>query len=76
MHSKGLSLHVVFMLIPLLHNLGRSHHGEILRNIAQLVDDKKLRPSLDDSRVRFADVAQAHARLEAVEHCGKIVLEA
>ena len=34
-HFKGLSLHVVFMLIPMLHNHKREAHAEILRNLAQ-----------------------------------------
>ncbi|HAU26998.1 MAG TPA: quinone oxidoreductase, partial [Alteromonas australica] len=29
-HFSGLSLHVVFMLIPMIHNHNRSGHGEIL----------------------------------------------
>ena len=31
MHVKGLSLHVVFMLIQMLHGIGRAQHGTILR---------------------------------------------
>ncbi|MEO0527752.1 MAG: zinc-dependent alcohol dehydrogenase family protein, partial [Bacteroidota bacterium] len=37
-HFKGLSLHVVFMLIPMLHNHKREEHGKILKNIAQIVE--------------------------------------
>lgn len=76
MHSKGLTLHVVFMLIPLLYGLGREHHGDILTQIARMVDQSKLSAMLDNSRFKIADVAKAHARLEAGEHTGKIVLEA
>ena len=76
MHSKGLTLHVVFMLIPLLHHQGREHHGDILSQISKLVEQAKLSPMLDNSNFKIADVAKAHARLEAGEHTGKIVLEA
>jgi NADPH2:quinone reductase len=76
MHSKGLTLHVVFMLIPLLHNTGRAHHGDILTQIARLVEQSRLHVLLDDSNFKMADVAKAHARLEAGENTGKIVLEA
>ena len=31
LHMKGLSLHAVFMLIPMLHDSGREAHGAILR---------------------------------------------
>jgi len=75
MHSKGLSLHVVFMLIPLLHNIGRVHHGDILAQITRLVEQSKLNVLLDDSNFKMADIAKAHARMEAGEHTGKIVLE-
>lgn len=44
LHRKGLSLHVVFMLIPMLHNLGRAHHGKILTELAKLVDEGKIFP--------------------------------
>lgn len=76
MHSKGLSLHVVFMLIPLLHNTGRRHHHDILNELGELVAQSKLRPLLDESQFRIADVAAAHAKLESGDAVGKIVLEA
>ena len=75
MHAKGLSLHAVFMLIPMLHNIGTSHHGEILCQIASLVDDDQLRPLLDSQQFRFADVSKAHAYLESGLHSGKIILK-
>ena len=34
-HIKGLSLHVVFMLIPMIHNKGREMHGAILKEITK-----------------------------------------
>ena len=75
MHAKGLSLHAVFMLIPLLHNIETAHHGEILQQIAKLVDDDQLRPLLDLQQFRFADVANAHAYFESGQHSGKIILK-
>ncbi|MGD8569704.1 MAG: zinc-dependent alcohol dehydrogenase family protein [Gammaproteobacteria bacterium] len=76
MHSKGLSLHVVFMLIPLLHNAGRRHHYDILTELGELVAQSKLRPMLDESKFRIAEVSAAHAKLESGDAVGKIVLEA
>jgi len=75
MHAKGLSLHAVFMLIPMLHNIGTAHHGEILQQIAKLVDDDQLRPLLDPQQFRFADVSKAHAYLESGMYSGKIILK-
>ncbi len=49
-HFKGLSLHVVFMLIPMLHNFKREQHAEILRNLAQIVESGGMKPVLDEKR--------------------------
>jgi NADPH2:quinone reductase len=74
MHIRGLTLHVVFMLIPMLHGIGREHHGEILRGAAELVEAGKLRPLLDDSEFTLDEIAQAHRRLEAGEATGKVAI--
>jgi NADPH2:quinone reductase len=76
MHAKGLSLHVVFMLIPLLYHIGRDHHGAILNEITKLVDQSQLQPLLDESLFGIADVAAAHRKLEGGEATGKLVLDA
>jgi len=75
-HGKGLGFDTVFMLVPLLHDdhAGRVRHGEILERAATLVADGKLRPHLDDTDYGLADVADAHRRLEAGEHVGKITV--
>jgi NADPH2:quinone reductase len=76
MHRKGLSLHVVFMLIPMLHDLGRAHHGEILREAAALVEAGKLRPLIDPAHFTLAQVADAHRHLESGHALGKVVVDA
>lgn len=75
MHYKGLTLHVVFMLIPMLHDEGRERHGEILREVAALVDAGRLRPLLDTGRYTLADIGAAHARLESGAAVGKVVVD-
>jgi len=74
MHAKGLSLHVVFMLIPMLHNVGRERHGGILAEAAHLVDMGKLQPLVDPKRFSFAEVGKAHDYLEQGKATGKVVL--
>ena len=74
LNAKGLSLHAVFMLIPLIHNVGRAQHGATLRNVADVVDAGALRPLIDGERFRFADVADAHRRAESGAQIGKVVL--
>ncbi|MEL6931272.1 MAG: zinc-binding dehydrogenase, partial [Cyanobacteria bacterium J06600_6] len=74
-HFKGLSLHVVFMLIPMLHNFKRSQHGSILRSIAQIVESGGLKPVLDEVHYSLEQAGQAHARLESGKGMGKVVIE-
>lgn len=73
-HLRGLTLHIVFMLIPLLHNRGREHHGKILRAAASMVDRGELQPLLDAHQFSFEQVADAHALMESAEHIGKVVV--
>ncbi|NND98958.1 MAG: zinc-dependent alcohol dehydrogenase family protein, partial [Pirellulaceae bacterium] len=74
-HFKGLSLHVVFMLIPLLHNFRREQHAEILRKLAEIVESGGLKPVLDEKRFSLEEAGQAHARLESGQAMGKVVVE-
>ena len=74
-HFKGLSLHVVFMLIPMLHDRAREEHGAILRALAEIADAGALRPVLDERRYRLDEVGEAHARLESGRAMGKVVVE-
>jgi NADPH:quinone reductase len=74
LHAKGLTLHVVFMIIPLLYNKGRERHGAILRELSALVESGKVKPLCDARRFTMADVAAAHAWLQSGKAIGKIVL--
>ena len=47
LHNKALSLHCLFMLLPLLDNQGREEHGQILSKISEIVDQGKLKPLID-----------------------------
>jgi hypothetical protein len=47
-HIKGLSLHVVFMLIPMLHDHHREAHGNILKKVASIVEYGGLKPVLTE----------------------------
>lgn len=74
-HFKGLSLHAVFMLIPMLHNFRRSEHAAILKDLATIVEAGGLKPVLDVERFSLDQVGDAHARLESGQAMGKIVVE-
>ena len=73
--SKGLSLHLVFMLIPMIHDRDRAHHGEILRRLGNLVAAGKLQPLLDERRFELEEGAEAHRHLESGKAIGKVVIE-
>ncbi|MEM1434229.1 MAG: zinc-dependent alcohol dehydrogenase family protein [Pseudomonadota bacterium] len=74
-HFKGLSIHVVFMLIPMLYNHRRSEHGKLLAELAGIVDAGTLAPLLDSSQFSLANVGDAYAHLESGTATGKVVIE-
>jgi NADPH:quinone reductase len=74
LHAKGLSLHVVFMLIQMLHDRDKARHGEILRELADLVDKGKVTPLVDPMPFTLAQAAEAHRYLESGQAVGKVVL--
>jgi NADPH:quinone reductase len=74
-HAKDLSLSVIFALLPMLHGHGHERHGCILRDVAKLVDAKKLRPLIDDSYFTLETAPDAHRRIESGNAKGKVVIE-
>lgn len=75
LHAKGLSLHIVFMLIPMLHDIGRAEHGAILAELAALVDAGKVRPLIDPARFTLETAPDAHRHLESGKAVGKVVID-
>ncbi|WP_299472682.1 zinc-dependent alcohol dehydrogenase family protein [uncultured Roseibium sp.] len=74
-HFKGLSLHVIFMLLPMIHDVDREVHGNILKSLAEVVDAGALKPVLDEKRFRLTDVNEAYARLASGQAIGKVVID-
>lgn len=72
--SKSANLHVVFMLLPLIYNIQRERHGEILKRTTSLVDQGILKPLIDSQHFTFEDVGKAHAFLESGKALGKVVI--
>ena len=75
MHMKGLSLHLVFILLPMLTGKGRNHHGYILNNLAKWVDEGLVKPLIHKEKFGFAQGNEAHALFATNKHVGKIILE-
>lgn len=73
-YGSGLSVHVVNMLIPIIHNVGRAHHGAILRTVASLVEDEHLEPLVDDLTFTFNEIGDAHDYAESGKQMGKVAV--
>ncbi|WP_424041602.1 zinc-binding dehydrogenase [Methyloceanibacter sp.] len=74
-HFKGLSLHIVFKLIPMLYDFGRAAHAEILQRVAEVVESGRPKPVLDERRYTLGEAGQAYARLESRKAIGKVIVE-
>nr|WP_086940839.1 zinc-dependent alcohol dehydrogenase family protein [Thaumasiovibrio occultus] len=74
-HFKGLSLHVVFMLIPMLHNHGREQHGAILAELTKICESGGMKPVLDENHYSLERVGAAHERLASGQGMGKVVID-
>jgi len=73
-YNKVLTLLLVLMLTPIVQGVGRAHHGEILRRVARLVDEGRLRPLVDDRSFTFDEIGDAHAYAEAKKQIGKVAV--
>ncbi len=74
-HFKGLSLHVVFMLIPMLHGVKRKAHAKILNKLTEIIEAGELKPVLDEREFSLEQAGLAHARLESKQAMGKVVID-
>ncbi|KIC20102.1 zinc-dependent alcohol dehydrogenase family protein [Leisingera sp. ANG-Vp] len=74
-HFKGLTLHVVFMLIPMMHNVGRQTHGGILKTLADMANAGALKPIVDERRFEWTDTGAAFVHLTDGSTLGKVVVE-
>lgn len=76
LHAKGVSLHVVFMIIPLLYNKAeeRAAQGRALSRISHLAETVRITPLLDERVFPFTEAGAAHELLESGRALGKITL--
>lgn len=74
-HFKGLSLHIIFMLLPMLSGQGREKHGEILAKLADIVDAGAVKPLLDPQTFDLENVSSAYDRLASGKAIGKVVVD-
>jgi len=72
LHAKGLSMHAVFMLLPMLTGDCRGLHGQILSEVTTLVDNDKLAVLLDEAQFDFTEIGDAHRYWKKGEALGKV----
>lgn len=73
-HAKAISLHAVFILIPMVHGIERERHSIILKNISTLIEKNQLRIHRDKRQFAFHEIGEAHRYMEARQALGKISL--
>lgn len=74
-HAKSLTIHAIFMLLPLLTGNGRKAHGEFLADLSDSIDAGLIQvPEADEKRM--SDVADIHRAYEAGELKNKVVMKA
>lgn len=71
---RGASYSGVFTLMPLLMGFGQAHHGDILREVAVLVDEGKVKPLMNSKRFSAGEIEAAHGVVDAGA-VGKVVVE-
>ena len=74
MHSRGLTLHVVFLVGQVANPLNRHSIKPRLDKLSELAENGDLQPLIDQQQFEIEDVADAHAYLESGEPIGKVVL--
>ena len=76
LHSKSLSLHVIFIMLTQKTEEGRKEHGAILHKIANLVESEKVKPLINPKRFTFEEISEAHDYFENKEvEYGKVIVE-
>jgi NADPH:quinone reductase len=65
----------IFTLLPLLTNIGRAHHGEILSHASRLVEAGRVRPHLDPRRFTLESVGEAYEALTNRTARGRLVVD-
>jgi len=74
MHSKSLTLHVVFRALPMLTGKGMEAEPARLAALVQLIDEGKIKPLIAEKNFKFSEIGQAHAYLDSGQAIGKIQL--
>ncbi|WP_434641897.1 zinc-dependent alcohol dehydrogenase family protein [Klebsiella sp. I138] len=69
------TISAVFVLLPMLSGEGRVHHGEILRQLTQFVEEGKLHPIVDPRKFTLDSALEAHDAVENGSANVKVVID-
>lgn len=72
--ARKQSIHCVNMSWPMATGHGMQHHGFILREVAKLIEEHRLRPLIAPQSFSFEEISQAHRYAESGLALGKISL--
>ncbi len=74
MHAKAISLHAVFMLIPMVYDIDRKRHNVILNTIGKMIEKNQLHINRDEKQFSFYQIGEAHQYVESGKSLGKVSL--
>lgn len=74
MHAKAISLHAVFMLVPMVYDIDRKRHSMILNTIGKMIEKNQLRINRDEKQFPFYQIGEAHQYIESGKSLGKVSL--
>jgi NADPH:quinone reductase-like Zn-dependent oxidoreductase len=72
---RGATYSGVFTLLPMLTGRSREHHGDILREVTELVQQGAITPLLDPRHFTLGTVTDAHTAIGDRTATGKIIVD-
>ena len=72
--AKCASIHLEYMGLPTMFNVGPERQGQMLREVAKLVEAGRLKPHVS-RRVKLENLQEAHVQQQSGRMLGKIVIE-
>jgi NADPH2:quinone reductase len=77
LHFKGVSFHVVLLVMAIAHNVDTrlQAYGKNLGRITEWAEQGKIKVLIDERRFSFDEVSAAHSFAESGQSRGKVVIE-
>nr|WP_312579257.1 zinc-dependent alcohol dehydrogenase family protein [Sedimentibacter sp.] len=73
-HNKSLTLKTIFIVLPVITNMGRNEMGNILNEMKKLIEAGNLTIYKDKTEFNFSEIIEAHKYYEAGDTTAKIAL--